>query len=411
MLNNSSDKKKKAFQLILLFGFVSLFGDIVYEGARSVNGPYLNTLGANAAVVGLIAGLGEFVGYGIRLLSGYFADRTRAYWVFTFIGYGLLISVPLMALTGLWQMAALFIVCERLGKALRAPSKDTILSQAAKQVGTGWGFALNEAMDQIGALVGPLIFVALFTFTGRGHKTLLDYQHGYALLWIPFILLMVCVVIAFLRVPEPAVLEESSGQKEPEKLSKLFWLYTAFSFITVVGFVSFVLMGYHFKAKGILTDAQIPLFYAVAMGVDGLAALVIGKLYDMFKERKKKEEAGLLMLIFVPLLSAFIPVFAFAYSFASVLVSVILWGIVMGAHETVMKSAIADITPIKKRGTGYGIFNAGYGVAMLIGGAAMGFLYDFSIPLMVLAASTIEFLALPVFFLMKKELKRCPLTH
>jgi predicted MFS family arabinose efflux permease len=201
------------------------------------------------------------------------------------------------------------------------------------------------------------------------------------------------------------VLEEEPKHKEPEKLSRLFWLYTAFSFITVIGFVSFVLMGYHFKAKGILTDAQIPLFYAIAMAVDGIAALGIGKLYDMLKERKKKEEAGLLMLIFVPLLSAFIPVFAFASSFASVLVSVILWGIVMGAHETVMKSAIADITPIKKRGTGYGIFNAGYGVAMLIGGAAMGFLYDVSIPLMVFAASTIEFLALPVFFLMKKELK------
>jgi predicted MFS family arabinose efflux permease len=216
---------------------------------------------------------------------------------------------------------------------------------------------------------------------------------------------MVCVVVAFLRVPEPAALEETSQKKEPEKLSKLFWLYTAFSFITVVGFVSFVLMGYHFKAKGILTDAQIPLFYAIAMIVDGVAALGIGKLYDMLKERKKKEEAGLLMLIFVPLLSALIPVFAFANSFASVLVSVILWGIVMGAHETVMKSAIADITPIRKRGTGYGIFNAGYGVAMLIGGAAMGFLYDYSIPLMVFAASAIEFLALPVFFLMKKELK------
>ena len=399
------DKKKKAFQLIILFGLVSLFGDIVYEGARSVNGPYLNTLGANAAAVGLIAGLGEFVGYGIRLFSGYFADRTRAYWAFTFIGYGLLISVPLMALTGIWQMAALFIVCERLGKAMRAPSKDTILSQAAKQVGTGWGFALNEAMDQIGAIAGPLLFVFLFALTGTRQKTLVDYQHGYALLFIPFVLLMACVVVAFLRVPEPAALEAPSGQKEPEHLSKLFWLYTAFSFITVIGFVSFVLMGYHFKAKGILTDAQIPLFYAIAMAVDGVAALIIGKLYDMLKEHKKKEEAGLLMLIFVPLLSAFIPVFAFAHSFGSVLVSVVLWGIVMGAHETVMKSAIADITPIKKRGTGYGIFNAGYGVAMLIGGAAMGFLYDVSIPLMVLAASTIEFLALPVFFLMKKELK------
>ena len=142
--------KKKALQLILIFGLVSLFGDIIYEGARSINGPYLKTLGANAAVVGLIAGIGEFLGYAIRLLSGYFSDRTKAYWVFTFIGYALLASVPMLALAGVWQMAAFFIIIERLGKALRSPAKDTILSQAVKQVGTGFGFGLNELMDQIG---------------------------------------------------------------------------------------------------------------------------------------------------------------------------------------------------------------------------------------------------------------------
>jgi MFS family permease len=398
------DPKKKAFQLIILFGLVSLFGDIVYEGARSVNGPYLKTLGANAAAVGLIAGCGEFIGYAIRLLSGYFADKTKAYWLFTFLGYGLLISVPLLALTGVWQVAAIFIVAERLGKALRSPAKDTILSQAAKCVGTGWGFGLNEAMDQIGALLGPLMFTGLFLLRGPAEKTLRDYQFGYALLWIPFVLLLVCVVVAFLRIPEPAQLETVDVKKsQPDKLSKVFWLYTFFSFVVATGFVNFVLLGYHFKAKGILTDAQIPFFYAIAMAVDGVAALVIGKLYDVLKERRKKEAAGLLLLIFVPLFSALIPVFAFSRSFTLIVLGVVLWGIVMGAHETIMKSAIADLTPLKKRGTGYGIFNTAYGVAMFVGAAAMGFLYEFSIPLLVLIASAIEFLALPIFFAMKRE--------
>jgi MFS family permease len=401
------ESRKKSFQLIILFGCVSLLGDIVYEGARSVNGPYLQIMGANAGIVGLIAGVGEFAGYAIRLLSGYFADRTRAYWAFTFIGYGLLVSVPLLALTGVWQMAAVFIVCERLGKALRSPAKDTILSQAAKQVGTGWGFALNEAMDQIGALIGTLVFAGIFVIGGTGLKGLPDYQKGYALLSIPFIFLMLCVFLAYRRVPAPALLETASRVKEPERLTRVFWLYAVFSFITVVGFVSFILMGYHFKATGILSDAQIPIFYALAMGVDGLAALVIGKVYDMVKTHHNKEDAGLLILFFVPLLSAMIPVFAFARSFACVVVSVVIWGIVMGAHETIMKSAIADLTPVRKRGTGYGIFNAGYGVAMLIGGAAMGFLYDISIPLMVIVASTVQFMAIPVFFTMKKELIKC----
>jgi MFS family permease len=399
------NKRTQAFQVIILFGLVSLFGDIIYEGARSVNGPYLKTLGANAVVVGMIGGLGEFVGYAIRLLSGYFADRTRAYWLFTFLGYGLLISVPLLALTGLWQVAAVFIVAERLGKALRSPAKDTILSQAAKQVGTGFGFGLNEAMDQVGALLGPLIFTGLFLLTGGGVKTVMDYQKGYALLWIPFFLLMVCILVAFLRVPHPEKLEEkSTGQ--PDKLSRMFWLYNIFSFMTAMGFVSFILMGYHFKAKGILTDAQIPLFYAIAMAVDGVAAVVIGKMYDVLKEKIKKEEAGLLLLIFVPLISALVPVLAFSPSFVLIIVSVVLWGIVMGAHETIMKAAVADLTSVRKRGTGYGIFNASYGVAMLIGGTVMGYLYDRSIPFMVLAASMIQFLALPVFFAMKSELEK-----
>src|SRR5512137_2072013 len=157
-----NNQRKTAFQLIILFGLVSLFGDIIYEGARSVNGPYLKTMGTSAAIVGIIGGIGEFLGYAIRLVSGYFADRTRAYWLFTFVGYGLLISVPLLSLAGIWQVAAIFIVAERLGKALRSPAKDTILSQAAKQVGTGWGFGLNEAMDQIGAIAGPLLFTFIF---------------------------------------------------------------------------------------------------------------------------------------------------------------------------------------------------------------------------------------------------------
>jgi MFS family permease len=400
---DSGDGKKKAFQLIILFGLVSLFGDIIYEGARSVNGPYLKTMGVNAAIVGIIGGLGEFLGYAIRLVSGYFADRTKAYWLFTFVGYGLLISVPLLSLAGIWQVAALFIVTERLGKALRSPAKDTILSQAAKQVGTGWGFGLNEAMDQLGALLGPLIFTGLFLATGGGVKAIRDYQVGYAILWVPFILLIVAIIVAYLRVPDPGTLEVPSDQPEPDKLSRVFWLYTIFSFLTAVGFVSFILMGYHFKAKGMLSDAEIPFFYAIAMAVDGVAALIIGKLYDVLKAQINNAKAGLLLLGGIPLLSAMIPVLAFSTQKSLVVASVVIWGVVMGAHETIMKSAIADLTPMRKRGTGYGIFNTAYGVAMFIGAASMGFLYDISIPLMVLLASAVQFLSLPVFFMMKRE--------
>ncbi|MFA5164818.1 MAG: MFS transporter [Candidatus Omnitrophota bacterium] len=402
----TDSNKKAAMNLIILFGLVSLFGDVVYEGARSVNGPYLKTLGVSAATVGFIAGLGEFIGYAIRLLSGYFADKTRAYWLFTFIGYGMLATVPMLSLTGVWQVAALFIVLERFGKALRAPARDTIVSQASKQVGTGFGFGLSEFMDQLGALTGPLIFMALFMMVGNTQTDIEKYQAGYRLFWIPFLLVMACVFFAYLRVPDPEKLEVALNRPpEPDKLSKVFWIYTAFTLVATVGFVNFALLGYHFKAKGILSDAQIPLFYSIAMAVDGIAALAIGKAYDVMKHRSGNERAGLLTLITIPVLSAVIPLFAFSANIALVAVSILLWGVVMGIHETIMKSAIADLTPIKKRGTGYGIFNTVYGVAMFIGASLMGILYDISLPLLIGITIGIELLAVPIFAYMWYDIR------
>jgi len=396
--------RKAAINLIVLFGLVSLFGDVVYEGARSVNGPYLKTLGVNAAVVGFIAGLGEFVGYAVRLISGYFADRTKAYWLFTFIGYGMLASVPLLSLTGVWQVAAFFIVMERLGKALRAPARDTIVSQASKQVGTGFGFALSEVMDQIGALAGPLLLTGLFILGGNSGGEIAKYQKGYSLFWVPFILVMVCITIAFIRVPNPESLEASvKRSQEGDKLSRIFWIYTAFTFITTMGFVNFALIGYHFKAKNVLTDAQIPLFYAIAMAVDGVAAWFIGLYYDRLKNRSNNEKAGLSTLLIIPLLSIFIPFFAFSVNFTFAFISAVIWGVVMGIHETIMKSAIADLTPMKKRGTGYGIFNTAYGLAMFAGSALMGVLYDHSIAALIVIAVVLQIAALPLFFLVKRE--------
>jgi MFS family permease len=402
--------KRKALQLILLFGLVSLFGDIIYEGARSVNGPYLKVLGANALVVGFIAGLGEFMGYGIRLLSGYFSDKTKSYWFFTILGYALLVSVPLLALTGFWKIAALLIVIERIGKAIRSPAKDTILSQATKQVGTGFGFGLNEAMDQIGAIVGPLLFTFAFMGTAYAEKGLRDYQSAYHLLWLPFFFLMACVLFAYWKTPNPEMLETSVKKNESEKLPKIFWLYTAFSFFATMGFVSFVLMAYHFKAQHVLSDAQIPFFYAIAMGVDGAAALVIGKIYDGMKEKQKHEWAGIGTLLMIPILSIAIPFLCFTTTPWIAIVSIILWGIVMAGHETIMKSAIADITPLKKRGTGYGILNVAYGLAMLVGGVVMGFLYDRSLPALMIGVAVLEIISLPFFFAMKREVSRTSLA-
>jgi hypothetical protein len=401
--------KALAIQLIVVFGIISLFSDTIYEGARSVNGPYLKTLGANAALVGLVAGLAEMLGYLARLLTGAWADRTKAYWAFTLVGYATLASVPLLALTGVWQMAALLIVVERVGKAIRSPAKDTILSTATKHVGTGFGFGLHEAMDQIGAILGPLVFTAVFAFGGAAKASVAEYQSAYRWLWLPFGLLIAILIFAFLRVPDPEKLEPIVPKaRESDKLTKTFWLYVAFTFVTTLGFAGWALLGYHFKAKGLLSDAEIPLFYAVAMGVDGIAALVIGIAYDRQKKRRDHEHGGLALLVLIPALTILIPILGFSSSKPMAIAAAVVWGIVMGTHETIMKSAIADITPMKKRGTGYGIFNTAYGLAVFVGSAAMGLLYDRSLALAIGLAVAAEAAALALFVFLRKEALRRP---
>jgi hypothetical protein len=398
--------KKTALRLILLFGLISLLGDIIYEGARGVNGPYLKTIGASAAIVGLVAGIGELLGYLIRLFSGYFSDKTRAHWVFTIVGYSFLMVIPMLALTGIWQFAAIFMVLERIGKGIRSPAKDTILSQATKQVGTGFGFAIVEFLDQIGATIGPLIFTFFFMSIGPGEKSINDYQHGYSLMWFPFVVLMMVLFTAFFLVKNPEELEKDIVKKpQPDRITRTFWLYCIFTFITTLGFLNFAIIGYHLKAHSIVTDAQIPLLYALAMAVDAVIGLVIGKWYDRLKIRFENEHAGLLLLIILPALTALIPLFTLSPGLPLIIAGVILWGIVMGTHETIMKAGIADITSIRKRGTGYGIFNMLYGVAIFIGSAAAGFLYDYSVNLLIMLMVVVELAAIPVFFVLRKKVK------
>jgi len=402
--DEGASAKRLAIQLIVVFGVISLFSDTIYEGARSVNGPYLKTLGANAAMVGLIAGLAEMLGYVMRLVTGTWADKSKAYWTFTIVGYGTLISVPLLALAGTWQAVALLIVLERVGKAIRSPAKDTILSTATRRVGTGFGFGLHEAMDQIGAILGPLVFAAVFAFSGSADASVAQYQSAYRWLWLPFGVLMVILVFAFIRVPDPEKLEPIVPKaREEDKLTRTFWLYVAFTFVTTLGFASWAILGFHFKSKGVLSDAEIPLFYAIAMGVDGLVALLVGIGYDKMKKRKDSEKGGLALLVIIPILSIAIPFLGFSSSKPLAIAAAVVWGVVMGTHETIMKSAIADITPMKKRGTGYGIFNTAYGLAVFAGSSIMGLLYDASLTWVIALSAVVELAALVVFIFLRRE--------
>ncbi|MEM5801711.1 MAG: MFS transporter [Candidatus Aenigmatarchaeota archaeon] len=390
--------KKMAIRIIILFGIISLLGDIIYEGARSVNGPYLKLLGVNATILGLIVGLGEFIGYIIRIVSGYFADKTRSYWFFTILGYSLLISIPLLALAGYWQVAALLIVIERIGKGLRSPARDTLVSYATKKVGTGFGFGLSEFLDQIGALLGPMIFVILLS--SNTEKTIIDYQKAYSVFWIPFLILLAVLLITFFKFRMPVEFEEKENNSIENK--KIFWLYSIFIFFTTFGFINFAIVGYHLKANNIVSDAQIPFLYAFAMIVDAFCGLLIGKIYD--KMKIKNEKAGLLVLIILPVFSILAVLLVFLHNLLAIYVAMFIWGFVLGSHETIMKAVVADLTSVRKRGMAYGIFNAIYGFAIFLGSFISGYLYDFSVNYMIAALVSAEIISIVFFIILKKEI-------
>jgi MFS family permease len=381
--------RRNAYLLIVLFGIVAMFGDVIYEGARSVAGPYLYYLGATAFIVGLVAGVGEFLGYLLRLVSGYLADMTRHYWTLVFLGYGMLLAVPFLALAGSWEMAAGLYIVERMGKGIRAPAKDAILSNLTASTGRGWGFGIHEALDQLGAVAGPLIFTGAFLVQG-------DYRGGFALLAVPFALMIAVLLLMRYRAPDPATFESYAAPEKEAPPLRALARYGLFTALTVAGFAAFPLISFHFIAVGIVPGAQIPLFYAIAMGVDAVVALVVGRAYDRF---------GLVTLVLMPLFGMVIPFLVFGTAYAAALAGAILWGAVMGVQETVLRAAVADYTHVSKRGRAYGIFNTIYGASFFIGGLAAGWLYMVSRTSMILLMVALQVVALAVFFTAKRELE------
>ncbi|MDI3312703.1 MAG: MFS transporter, partial [Thermoanaerobacterium sp.] len=307
-------------------------------------------------------------------------------WVLTILGYGMLISVPLLAVTGKWQVAALLIILERTGKAIRSPGKDTILSHVTKKIGTGLGFGLHELLDQIGGIIGPLIFTFAISFAG-------GYRQGFIFMWIPAILTIIIVIYARKRLPDPAQLEKGVKSTTETKsydvtnkhFSKRYIYYTLFILFAMIGFVNYPIISYHFIKEKVLSVDMIPMLYAIAMAVDGVSAIFIGKLYD----RK-----GFSSLILLPVMIILMTFMAFSNISVLAIVSMLIWGFITSIQETTMRSVIADITSVSERGRAYGIFNTIVGFAMFLGSAIFGYLYVYSVKLVFLFAAATEIIAL-----------------
>lgn len=387
---------RKAYIILLLFGLISLFGDIIYEGGRSVYGPFLKELGGSALTIGFIVGLAELLGYATRLVSGFLTDKLRSPWLFMYLGYGLLISVPLMALAPSWEIAAVLLTLERIGKGIRSPAKDTLASSAAKRIGTGLGFGILEAIDQIGATAGPLIFSIIFLNTSR--QPMILYQKGFAILGI-FLGLLILILIACNIYYNRYHIQsfEKHTTEQTSSTSYLLWIYLLFTFVTTAGFINFALVGYYVKTHTQFETFHIPTIYALAMLVDAFSGIVCGKLYDVLKKKFQTAYHGILLAGIIPLFTFLCIPFLLSNSLIGIYSCAIIWGIVMGTHETIMKAIVADLTTWHKRATGYGAFHLTYGLALFIGSVAIGKMTDVSTSMVFIYVFLIQLIASAIY--------------
>ena len=392
-----NNKKKKALSgaiaFITLMGIVSLFSDMTHEGARSILGNYLNLAGASAATIGFVSGAGELFGYSLRIVSGLIADKTKKYWTLVIAGYAIqVLAIPALALIPEhgWFWACSLVILERIGKAIKKPAKNTLVSFAASEIGTGKGFAYQEFLDQLGAFLGPVLLFATALVKGTD-DLFATYRASFAVLLVPALITIALVIAAKIKYPDPEMFEKQDDKPEDFKFRKSFILYMAAICFFAFGFADFTLITLHAANAGAFPESTLSLLYAAAMAVDAFAALFFGWLYD---------KVGLKALIISTLCSTFFSCFVFMTGNAWMIgIGIILWGIGMGAQESIMKAAVSGIVPRSMRSTGFGIFETGFGIAWFLGSWLLGALYDLN-PVYLVAVSVISQLMAIGFYIM-----------
>ena len=398
---------------IILFGIVSLFSDMTHEGASSIRGAYLSLLGASAATIGFISGLGELIGYSMRYVFGKLTDKSKQYWPMTIAGYVLdIIAVPALALVGEhgWIAACVLLVIQRMGKAIKKPAKDTIMSFAASQEGAGKSFGIQEVLDQIGAFIGPVLLYLVMLFKTEG-TTFEIYSTCFAVLAIPGAITLILLIVTRCKFPNPEHFEPEPKEYVPFKIKKEFILYIAGISLFAFGFIDYSIIIMHVsrtyshlasglsETSALVSTGSLPLLYAGAMLVDAVAALFFGMMYD---------KNGVKALVWSTVISAPFAVFVFAFdSVPMLLIGVALWGVCMGAQESILNAAVTSMVPKASRATGYGVFECSFGAFWFLGSWLMGVLYDVSIPAVIAVSVIAQLAALPLYIgsskLMKKD--------
>lgn len=411
-MNKSKKKISQAMIFIILFGIVSLFSDMTHEGASSIRGAYMSLLGASAGAIGFVSGLGELIGYSMRYVFGRLTDKTKRYWLMTIAGYVLdVLAVPALALVGEhgWIAACGLLIIQRMGKAIKKPAKDTIMSFAASQEGVGKSFGIQEVLDQIGAFLGPVLLYVVMLFKTEG-STFEIYSRCFAVLAVPGAITILLLLITKYKFPNPENFEPEEKKFTPFKVKKEFIFYIAGISLFAFGFIDYSIIIMHVsktytnisaqltETSSLVNSGTLPLLYAGAMLVDAVAALVFGLMYD---------KKGVKALAWSTVISAPFAILVFGTkSTSALLLGIALWGVGMGAQESILKAAVTKMVPKSSRATGYGVFECSFGVFWFLGSWLLGVLYDISIPAMIAVSVLSQLAAIPLYIASDKLANR-----
>lgn len=411
-MNKSKKRISQAMIFIILFGIVSLFSDMTHEGASSIRGAYMSLLGASAGAIGFVSGLGELIGYSMRYVFGKLTDKTKRYWLMTIAGYVLdVLAVPALALVGEhgWIAACGLLIIQRMGKAIKKPAKDTIMSFAASQEGVGKSFGIQEVLDQIGAFLGPVLLYVVMLFKTEG-STFEIYSRCFAVLAVPGAITILLLLITKYKFPNPENFEPEEKKFTPFKVKKEFIFYIAGISLFAFGFIDYSIIIMHVsktytnisaqltETSSLVNSGTLPLLYAGAMLVDAVAALVFGLMYD---------KKGVKALAWSTVISAPFAILVFGTkSISALLLGIALWGVGMGAQESILKAAVTKMVPKSSRATGYGVFECSFGVFWFLGSWLLGVLYDISIPAMITVSVVSQLAAIPLYIASDKLANR-----
>jgi len=367
---------------------------MTHEGARSITGPFMGALGASGSIVSTVSGAGELLGYILRYGFGAMADSSQQYWLITFIGYILQMgAVPFLAISRSWQAAALLIVLERVGRAIRTPARDAMIAHAATRLGGGWSFGLREALDASGAFIGPVLV------TGIALVTHDNTRGAFALLAIPAILCIISLIFTWRFFPHPSSLD--IGLSKSAKLKHYppsFWVYLTAMSLIAIGYADWPLLALHLAQKQVVRPSLVPSLYAVGMGAEAVASLVLGRLYDRF---------GLSVVIILTLFTAtYGPLILLTDNLGLIILGSSFWGFGMAAQESVVKAVLTTFVPPGARASAFGLFDSCFGIAWFGGSMILGYLYDKSVAQAAWFTLALQLMAVPILLLTIWRMKR-----